>query len=98
MHSKRGAIIAPAVGLVIPVFAVSSSDDDRDGSSWQMTNLVVEDSMTPAVDGPSVTISFDDGTVQGFGGCNNYFGDYESAEGPLLFGDLFGRLATASGS
>lgn len=97
MRDQRAALIALAVGsvllLALLAYAISSSDDDLGGTDWQMTSLVVDGSMTPAIDGLAVTISFKDTTVEGFGGCNTYFGDYTSDDGSLSLGPLGSTMA-----
>lgn len=48
----------------------------------------------PVVEGTSPSIGFADGTVEGSGGCNTFFGDYETdgdtiAIGPLAVTEIF---------
>lgn len=82
-------VIVPLVFLaIILLVAVTSSNDDLDGTTWRMDSLLIDGSMTPAIEGAPVTVSFDDGTATGFGGCNEYFGEYQLDGNSLTFGDL----------
>jgi heat shock protein HslJ len=89
----RTMLIALGAGLVgmvaILVLAIaSSSDGELDGSSWMLEELVVDDEAVPVVEGTAPSIAFDDGTVEGDGGCNNFFGRYETDADTLSIGEL----------
>lgn len=96
MNERREGLLLllPLVFLaVILIAAVARSEKGLDGTSWQLESLVVDGEMVPAIEGLSVTLTFDDGTVNGFGGCNNYFGNYTEDGQSLTIGELGSTLA-----
>lgn len=83
------------VALVVGAVVANMDDDDAviDGTTWELERLVVDGEMVPAIDGPTVTISFGGDSMSGFGGCNSYFGDYEVDGNALEFGPIGSTLA-----
>lgn len=52
-----------------------------DDTHW---NLVPSESF-PLKDGSTITISFSNGVIEGFGGCRDYEGQYEAEEDRIVF-------------
>lgn len=92
MSEKRNVLMLISVAglflLAILVYAVIVSGNKIDGSSWTLDRFVVDGDEVAVIEGTTLSISFDDGTVQGNGGCNNFFGAYESDGDSMSMGDL----------
>ncbi len=59
-----------------------------EGNEWQLAQIDQDGTLT-AVPGdvvPTMTLAGDE--ISGFGGCNSYFGSYETTDGSLTFGPL----------
>jgi heat shock protein HslJ len=52
-----------------------------ENSEW---NLVPTDSF-PLIDGSEITLSFLEGAIEGFGGCRDYYGEYETEGDKIVF-------------
>jgi heat shock protein HslJ len=80
----------PITGLAILLAAALSAcraaggPDPLDGTAWVLTSI---NGAAPLAGRP-ITLSFDAGAVQGSGGCNRYFGDYQVAGDSLTVTDL----------
>ena len=102
MDDRRPLVVIGLISmlflLVVLAYAVASSEPGLDGTGWEMDTIVVDGSMTPAIDGAPVTITFGDGSVDGSAGCNEYFGSYEDDDGSLRFGDLASTLMFCEGA
>jgi heat shock protein HslJ len=72
-------VVAIAALVILLVFAIASSDDESlEGTSWNVTALVVDGNETDIIAGTSVTATFDDANISGSAGCNNYQGGYQT--------------------
>lgn len=59
---------------------------------WSLETFGVGDVRVPPLEGTEITLAFSgDGRTSGAGGCNRYFGSYESGESGAL---SFGQIAT----
>lgn len=74
---KYGAIALAVVGFGAILFvALAHSGGDLEGQSWALTQLGDDETSGELVQGTVITATFEDGTVAGSAGCNNYFADY----------------------
>ena len=74
----RAGIIALALLGTIAIVAVAlSAPGDLEGEAWVVTGLEVDGTSTEPLAGTVMTAQFDDGAINGVGGCNSYFGGYE---------------------
>ncbi len=74
---KWGVIAAAAIGFLVILFFALSSDEDVEGRSWVVRSLGGSGSSVAPIDGTVISATFEDGTVSGIAGCNNYFAGYE---------------------
>lgn len=59
------------------------------GTEWALVSIDGPDGATPAHEGATVTLEFDEnGQVSGSGGCNSYGGTYEVQDNRLSFGEI----------
>jgi heat shock protein HslJ len=62
------------------------------GTEWKATSYAAEGAsadLVPILSGSDVTLEFGSGTLNGYGGCNSYFGSYaSSADGRLTIFEL----------
>ena len=91
---KWGVLGIAAVGfLAVVLVAVNySSSGDLEGPTWEVESLVVDGETTPAVEGTTMTATFDDGGVGGSGGCNSYAGSYSVDGDTIAFGPIASTL------
>ncbi|MEM9745791.1 MAG: META domain-containing protein [Actinomycetota bacterium] len=95
MKTNRTLLIAAALATAVVVIALVvafwPSDDesaDLEGTSWRLDAIVVDGEELSLIDGTSASISFADGEVQGVGGCNSFFGGYETDDDEITLGPL----------
>jgi heat shock protein HslJ len=98
-----------AIGLVglsaALLAACGSSDDDvdasaaSDGPPLEGTNWILSDTtdLGASLEGVTVSARFEDGTVAGTGGCNNYTGPYEVDGEDLTIGPDIASTQMACG-
>ena len=70
---------------VLVLTACTGGGDSLDGTSWKLESLNGQG----LIDGTEITITFENGEIDGVGGCNNYGGGYESSGSDLSFGMMF---------
>ncbi|MDJ0790786.1 MAG: META domain-containing protein [Acidimicrobiia bacterium] len=74
---KWGVIALAAVGALVLVGAALSSGGDIEGRTWIVESLQADAGATEPIEGTALTATFEDGTVSGVSGCNNFFAGYE---------------------
>jgi len=62
------------------------------GPTWRLTDLRGTDAAALPSGARSVTARFQDGRIDGFSGCNRYFGSYAFRQGRLVIGPLAGSM------
>ena len=85
--SLRWGVLAAAVvgGILLIGFALASSGD-LTGRTWVVEEFVIEGTATAPVPDTVVTAVFDNESVAGISGCNNYFAGYETDGDQIEFG------------
>lgn len=63
-----------------------------EGPTWRLTDLRGFDAAALPGGPQSVTARFKGGRVDGFSGCNRYFGSYSFKQGQLVIGSLAGSM------
>lgn len=63
-----------------------------EGPTWRLTDLRGIDAAALPGGPGSVTARFKDGRIEGFSGCNRYFGSYAFQQGRLVIGPLAGSM------
>jgi heat shock protein HslJ len=58
------------------------------GTAWRATSIAVSGGLTSPIAETAPTALFDDGTISGSDGCNQYHGDYEVSDDSLTVGML----------
>jgi heat shock protein HslJ len=91
-----------AIGVVLAsVLAAAAADPGAaprtaaatlEGSTWRMTHLRGQDEKTLAGLPNGVTIRFEGGRLQGFGGCNQLAGSYSIDRDRVTLGPLAGTM------
>jgi heat shock protein HslJ len=89
MRNGRGlglALVVLALGVCVPARA---QDAPLAGTSWRLVEL---GGQPPVAGGPTLTLAFaaDEPRASGFGGCNQYSGQYTQNGASLRFGPLLG--------
>jgi heat shock protein HslJ len=83
MNFRRLILGAALVQVVTATFvlaqtgALSTNQQVLTGSKWRLVSFGRTGAESPAIDGPAITIVFDNGRVSGSGGCNSYSGTYK---------------------
>lgn len=93
-HHRRtlvlfGAATVAFVGIIL--FAINSDDaggGQLEGTDWTVEAVVIDGEPLPPIVGTVVTATFTDGELEGLGGCNSYFGSYETDGDQLTIGPL----------
>ncbi|MBN1579531.1 MAG: META domain-containing protein [Anaerolineae bacterium] len=49
---------------------------DWEGQDWVLVSFLAEGAVMPVLEGPEVTVTFENGEVRGSAGCNSYSGSY----------------------
>ena len=73
MKTKILFLISLLTTILSACSASVSADDPLDGTSWELVALGKQ----PALEGTTITISFEDGLARGSSGCNSYGGAYQ---------------------
>jgi heat shock protein HslJ len=77
---------APATTMPVPTATTPLSDPALTGT-WNLKGAMVGGGTEPRILNKQLTITFNnDGTLTGFGGCNNYFGSYTLTGQTTKFG------------
>ena len=74
---KWGVIGAAAIGFFVILMLAFGSDGEIEGRSWVVDSLNADGAAVAPLEGTALTATFEDGTVSGIAGCNNYFAGYE---------------------
>lgn len=74
--------------LAIPLLSACSTVSGLSGSSWQLVELNGQ-KLPPEV---IITLTFDDDTIEGSGGCNTYSANYERNDSNLTITDITSTL------
>ena len=93
---KYGALALGGFGLVLLFVLILNYGQGLEDRTWVVQEMNVEDTMTaPAAGAPAYAV-FEDGTIAGSTGCNNYTGAYETDGGSMTIGPLAAtRMACA---
>lgn len=83
---RIGVIGLAVVGFVLLIGWALSASDDIEGETWVVDELVVDGAATSPLADSILTAMFEDGTVSGVAGCNNYFASYEVDGGSIEIG------------
>jgi heat shock protein HslJ len=59
-----------------------------EGTAWQLSGLAQNEAVVSTLVDETITLTLADGQANGFAGCNNYFGSYETTGSDLTFGPL----------
>lgn len=85
---KIGAIALAVVGFLAIIGLAITSEDSLEGETWVVHELVVDNTATQPLTGTVLTAFFEDGSLTGVAGCNNFFGGYEVDGGSIEIGPL----------
>jgi heat shock protein HslJ len=55
---------------------LTPTDYSQEGTIWTLTSFIVEGNESSPIPGTTITASFENGTISGNAGCNQYFGPY----------------------
>ena len=93
MFRDRLIRAALAAALLVTLPAVAAAQDEEpagpEGLDWALTSYFDEGlgELAPVPFEVEPTLRLDDGVASGFGGCNQFSGSYELADGQLRFSD-----------
>jgi heat shock protein HslJ len=91
---KYAALGAGALGLLLLFVLILNYGQGLEDRTWVVQEMNIDGTMTAPADGVVSYAVFEDGTVTGGAGCNNYNGSYEvdgssMAIGPLASTQMF---------
>lgn len=99
MRLAAGVVVAGAVGaagaaepLRGPATASPGAPAAIEGPTWRLTDVRGFDAAALPAGPRSVTARFKGGRVDGFSGCNRYFGSYTFKQDRLVIGPLAGSM------
>ncbi len=93
---KIGAIALAIVGFVAIIGLSISAEDSLEGETWVADELVVDNNATRPLTGTVLTAVFDDGSLSGVAGCNDYFTGYEVDGSSIEMGPIASTQAFCS--
>ena len=70
--------------MLMACSAFPSTNDSLEGTRWELYAY----RKTGPIEDSTITISFEDGQINGFSGCNTYGGEYRVDGGRIEFGML----------
>ena len=76
----------------------SHMSDALDGTSWTLDEAIVAGDSYPVPDGVVVTLNFENGTMNGNGGCNSYSAEYSADAGSIEPGMIVSTLMICDNS
>ena len=87
------ALLALLALLAVPLIAACDDDGNGDGGegfvgSWVLASGVGDGTEITLVDGYRITLTIEEGAIDGIAACNLYGGDIEIADGSLELGPL----------
>lgn len=74
---RFGVMGLAVVGFLVLIGWALGSSDDIEGETWVLEELVVDGAATAPLPDTVISALFEDGTVAGVAGCNNYFASYQ---------------------
>jgi heat shock protein HslJ len=83
-----GAIGLGVIGFVVILVLVLNFGRGLEGPTWVVQEMSVDGTMTAPIPETPPFVVFEDGTVAGSSGCNDYTGSYEASDGSMGFGPL----------
>lgn len=92
MQCTRVLLAAMAIGAGASSTAQPAGPVAFEGPTWRLVDLRGTDAAALPSGPRSVTARFKDGRVDGFSGCNRYFGSYAVKQGQLVVGPLAGSM------
>lgn len=102
LRSQRISISALLAGAILAGCASASSGQPSDAEiqgTWVLLEAQREGEAILGYDGDEMPwLSFDDGQMAGFDGCNSLSSDYEFTEGGIQFPQIFSTLSSCLGS
>lgn len=84
--------------LATPPASAPGASAAIEGPTWRLTELRGFDGAALPTGPQSVTARFQGGRIDGFSGCNRYFGSYEIRQGRLAIGSLAGSMMACNPS
>lgn len=88
MVKINNLVLACVLVFLAGCSAFPATTDPLDGTSWELYAF----RKTRPIDGPTLTISFENGQVGGNAGCNSYGGSYEVDGEKLTISEVFATL------
>lgn len=85
---KYGTIALGAIGFVVILVLVFNFGRGLEGPTWVVQEMSLDGTMTAPIPETPPFAVFEDGTVAGSSGCNDYTGSYEAKDGSMAFGPL----------
>jgi heat shock protein HslJ len=94
---RYGLIGLLAVGFLFLIGFALNSGGAIEGPNWTVEQLTAEGAEVQPIEGTALTAVFDDGTVSGLAGCNNFTGGYTLDGDSITIGPLASTLAFCDG-
>ena len=89
---KYGAIAIGGLGLVLLIVLILNYGRGLENRTWVVEEMNIDGAMTTSIEGVASYAVFDNGTIAGSGGCNNYNGGYEADGDSMTIGPLASTL------
>lgn len=94
---RYGLIGLLAVGFLFLIGFALNSGGSLEGENWVVNHLTADGSEVHPIEGSTLTATFDNGTVSGSAGCNNFSGGYTLDGDAITIGPLASTLAFCDG-
>lgn len=85
---KYGALALGGLGLVLLIVLILNYGQGLEDRTWVVQEMNADGTMTASADGVISYAVFEDGTITGSAGCNNYNGNYETDGDSMTIGPL----------
>ncbi len=85
---KYAALAAGGLGLLLLIVLILNYGKGLEDRTWVVEEMNIDGTMTAPIDGVISYAVFEDGTVAGGAGCNNYNGSYEVDGSSMTIGPL----------
>ena len=80
----RQLVVVGGILVLLLTACGGSTLSDIEGTTWKFTAYDIGAGVTDALPGTEATALFEDGTVSGSDGCNEFTGSYELSSGNMI--------------
>ena len=85
---RIGVIALAVVGLLFLIGVAIGSGDGVEGETWVAQEMMIDGTPVQPISGTVLTATFEDGSLNGVAGCNNYFTGYQTDGNSIEIGPI----------